>query len=611
MSTLWTKFPLQRLCAGLLTYLAMQVLVLGIPTISGSSEARESLVVDVIVRDGTWVLPLRNGIVPSKPPLYHWLAASLSIVLGGVDEFTVRLNSQLAGALVMVFVALVAYRFALLANPTLGEGYRRRATLGAAAVTSMTYGFYVMANQAMVDMVFALCVWGALASLALASESAWDTRRRISGGAKCAFFLFCALGVLARGPLGGILPVILAVVAGCLSIGLRATIQELLRPSLGWAFMLLPVAWYYFAYRQGGAAFIERQILFENLQRFSGGEHINTERWWFYIPSFLRTTFPWGALMLLLAVWGGRGTKTLSYPTLPWPRRWLPAVLCGVGVTLFSFSSGKRHSYLLPLLPLTAVQVGVEVSRLFELGGESARQSLLRAGRKLLLFNTSAVVLLLGVGAIVSGLDYSFSPPIALALPSLLQVLERFGSIMILLVAAGSLAIRSSHTGVFLTLWLQLISLLTLVTTSGTAIKAHYKGFDEMASEWTRLSDPSDDLVVIKHPFDEYFDPMLFYVRRPVRVVSSELQSFTCRPGAVYLARRQWIDLRRQALELSITRGVVIRERLLASTNDDRRDIVAFRCDEGAGGLDGNGAGSRMKEASLSTRKGYAEMPAT
>jgi hypothetical protein len=43
-------------------------------------EAREAIVVWEIVHSGEWILPLRNGqIVPSKPPLFHWCGAFLSL----------------------------------------------------------------------------------------------------------------------------------------------------------------------------------------------------------------------------------------------------------------------------------------------------------------------------------------------------------------------------------------------------------------------------------------------------------------------------------------------------------------------------------------------------
>src|SRR5690348_421859 len=73
-------------------------------------EAREALVVVAMLDSGNWVLPLRNGNeIPSKPPLYHWLAAITSRAFGQTypDEFTLRFPSALlasAGVFLVYFV---------------------------------------------------------------------------------------------------------------------------------------------------------------------------------------------------------------------------------------------------------------------------------------------------------------------------------------------------------------------------------------------------------------------------------------------------------------------------------------------------------------------------
>src|SRR5205814_2137790 len=72
-------------------------------------EAREGLVVREMLRTGDWILPLWNGsVVPSKPPLFHWLAAGAAALTGaGVTEHTLRVPSiALAGLVVLpVFLA--------------------------------------------------------------------------------------------------------------------------------------------------------------------------------------------------------------------------------------------------------------------------------------------------------------------------------------------------------------------------------------------------------------------------------------------------------------------------------------------------------------------------
>ncbi len=47
---------------------------------------------------GDWLVPTVNGSVfDEKPILYFWMARAAALTLGGVDEFTLRLPTALAG----------------------------------------------------------------------------------------------------------------------------------------------------------------------------------------------------------------------------------------------------------------------------------------------------------------------------------------------------------------------------------------------------------------------------------------------------------------------------------------------------------------------------------
>jgi 4-amino-4-deoxy-L-arabinose transferase-like glycosyltransferase len=85
------------LLAFILIVLAAWIYLL--PPIWNHGEAREGLVVRSIVLDHQWILPFRNGEVPSKPPLFHWVAASLAQIFG-FSDFTIRLASALAAWIV-------------------------------------------------------------------------------------------------------------------------------------------------------------------------------------------------------------------------------------------------------------------------------------------------------------------------------------------------------------------------------------------------------------------------------------------------------------------------------------------------------------------------------
>jgi 4-amino-4-deoxy-L-arabinose transferase-like glycosyltransferase len=589
-----SKFPSTLIALGVFVYIALQAIFVGQAGIGGSSEARESQVVDVILREGNWILPLRNGVIPSKPPLYHWLAAGVSIVAGGVSEFSMRFTSQICCAVVIVLVSLVTFKFASLTRLYQSVDHPRRSALLAAAISSLTYGLYQMGCLAMVDMTFTLTLWSALSAVVLGVRHDPD-RGFYLGRLGCAlFWLFCAFAVLARGPLGVVLPVALVGVAGVCTVGLRRTVLLFLKPSLGWLAFALPLVWYYLAYQIGGEAFVDRQILFENLKRLSGGEHVNSEAWWFYLPSVLRTSAPWGLVLLLFFLKSLRERRTLSYAeSSPLRRalsRWLPGPLLLFAITLLSISSGKRHSYLVPILPLIAVQLGVEISSAFERGGATLRARLLRVGRRTEVWLTTFAMLAFFGISVVLELGILSNPNIRDAYNAIPMIVAWFG---VLIAACGLLAfigVRRGLFGTFASLWFLILVLMTGIVNGGLAVKAHLKGFDDIARTWLQTAARNERLAVFKHPFDEYFDPILFYVRRSVDLLSLDSFSRECNPSTVYAAKRSWLDAHDELFKGDIIRIVTLRERLLARRSDSSRDLVFFRCSALGRGALGKGA---------------------
>jgi len=66
------------------------------------NEARRAVPVTVMHATGDWLLPRLNGeLYLDKPPLFYWLAASISAVAGGVNEWTLRLPSALSATSIL------------------------------------------------------------------------------------------------------------------------------------------------------------------------------------------------------------------------------------------------------------------------------------------------------------------------------------------------------------------------------------------------------------------------------------------------------------------------------------------------------------------------------
>jgi hypothetical protein len=232
----------------------------------------------------------------------------------------------------------------------------------------------------------------------------------------------------------------------------------------------------------------------------------------------------------------------------------------------------------LPLLPFVALQLGVEVSSLLERGGAELRQRLLRVARNVeVTLGSLSIVAFAGLSfAVASG--FVSSNYLNDAYNAASHVLTRMGGVILGISLLSFAVIRRSLNSVCASAWLMMLVVMTTVVAAGASVKGYFKGFDAMSSTWLQTSGKGDELAVLKQPFDEYFDPLLFYVRRPVRLVTLESAPNECRPATVYATKRTWLDAHEQLFPGSIVRVATVRERGNAYKGRADRDIVFFRC---------------------------------
>jgi 4-amino-4-deoxy-L-arabinose transferase-like glycosyltransferase len=578
MSAERAPFPCRTLLIGLTLFLLLQGWFVGLAGLFGSSEARELQVIDIILRTKEWILPLRNGLIPSKPPLYHWIGAIVSYPFGVATEWSGRMVSSLAAAVTLFSVAVVAYRFVSFTRTWHSAEHARRVALLSAGILSLTYGFFQMAGQAMVDMTFCMCTWLAIGSLMLGIRVS-DEGYHVHSCSRMAFWGFCAIAAVARGPLGLLLPCC-AVGIGLLKTGgLFRALKESLTPSLGWLFLILPFAWYYAAYKIGGQAFLDKQLFFENIRRFTGGKNVNVEAWWFYGPSLLRTTFPWGVIVLSMAIHALYSKhRTVAYCTKDRLLPWLPLIIAGVLVACFSLSSGKRHSYMLPLFPLIAIQCAIHVSSLIESGGGRMRRKFEVACKRTEALLSMLLVVIIALVVIALEGSVITKPYLQEVMVAISEHMYRLLPLA-LVVLLGLYSYRSrtleAHAKIC---WGLGLLLMISITSAGIAVKSHLKGFSEMAKVWESTATRDDTFTVIKGPRDEYFDPILFYIRREVEIVEAADQRMLCADRRVYLTRARWLAENKTRFQGEVVEVQRLRERFATITDDTRRELVVFRC---------------------------------
>ncbi|RIL01797.1 MAG: hypothetical protein DCC75_13505, partial [Proteobacteria bacterium] len=230
--------------------------------IGGSTEAREAHVARAIYQSGEFILPLRNGIIPSKPPLYHWLAAGAAHALGSFDELAARLPSLIFGALLVGLVMMRAYSISQ--RYCNGVEPKDTAILAASSLT-LLYGFSSLMLDCRVDMTMAFFVVSALLYL-LGRLEGQQPVTAPSLGQWVVFFSLCGFATLAKGPLGVVLPCLIAVVVLSFSLGFKTVIENCPKAIPGLLiFLSIAVPWYVLAAAKGQESFIGRQLVFENL----------------------------------------------------------------------------------------------------------------------------------------------------------------------------------------------------------------------------------------------------------------------------------------------------------------------------------------------------------
>ena len=156
------------------------------------TEARYAYIGELMIQTGNWITPFIDLGVPfwAKPVLSVWLTAA-SFAAFGINEFAARLPSFVIFILVGWFVFL------------LGSGERDRIFgLAAACVFSSTSGAFYLGGTVMTDPALMLGITLVMASF-WKCVAGKDAPSKLWG---YLFFFGISIGVLAKGPIGAILP---------------------------------------------------------------------------------------------------------------------------------------------------------------------------------------------------------------------------------------------------------------------------------------------------------------------------------------------------------------------------------------------------------------------
>ena len=302
-------------------------------------EPREAVTILDIVSGGGVILPMRAGIeIPSKPLLMHWIAAIISIAAGAVNEWAVRFPS----ALFAIAGVLVCYYY-------VRRLFNERAAFVAALILGTAVEYLQAATAARVDMTLTFFMEVAFFEFLLIGEGL--TRRRTL------LYVALAMAVLTKGPVGLVIPGAVALI--WIAMQWRWSLLRDLSLARGAIIVAILAGWWYVAASIiGGRAFIEKQLIAENVVRFVGAAnfHEGHQHPFYYLEAALAGGFmPWTPIFAIM-IWRALRSPLKAGSRLNYLVIWFAIVLI-----FYSFAHSKRGVYLFSLSPALATMMALYI----------------------------------------------------------------------------------------------------------------------------------------------------------------------------------------------------------------------------------------------------------
>lgn len=310
-------------------------------------EPREAVVALSMLQEKNWILPENNGVeLAFKPPLFHWMIAAISFVTGAVTEYTSRMPSALA----LAVMVLAGYGF-----------YARRRGAKVAflmgLITLTNFEVHRAGTNCRVDMLLS-----ALMVLALYLLYEWG-EKRLKGISWLG--ILCLSGAfLTKGPVGMLLP--------CLVVAVFLWIRGMNFWRIFFSFFgivllscVLPMCWYVAAYQQGGDRFLQL-VLEENVLRLLGKmsyeSHVNPL--YYNFVTVISGYVPY-TLLILVSLFFLKYKRIQSRPREWWTRfrtyirnmddvRLFSLLSIVIVFVFYCIPKSKRSVYLLPVYPFIA-----------------------------------------------------------------------------------------------------------------------------------------------------------------------------------------------------------------------------------------------------------------
>jgi 4-amino-4-deoxy-L-arabinose transferase-like glycosyltransferase len=316
----------------------------------GADEPRYAQVAREMLERHDWITPVLGGHAwLEKPPLYYW-QAMLAYSVFGVTDVAARMPAAVDATLLVIAVYLFFRKF------------RRGVEVDAALITASCAGVIGYARAASMDMALA-----ATFSIGMLGWWAWrESGKRIY---LALFYVFMALGMLAKGPVAPFLAGAVIVLFALATREWRVVLKTLWLPGI-LLFCAIALPWY-FAVQTRNPQFFREFILQHNLARFSSDLYHHRQPFWYYLPIMALALVPWTVFVLAafvesVRIWWAERKSVSADTDLELQFSIFACCWLIVPVAFFSISQSKLPGYILPVVPAGAVLLASYLLQHFE-----------------------------------------------------------------------------------------------------------------------------------------------------------------------------------------------------------------------------------------------------
>ena len=324
--------------------------------LSNPDEGRYTEIPREMVVTGDWTTPRLNGILYFyKPPLFYWLEA-LSIKIGGLYLFTLRVPNALLAIMGCLFTYLTGTKL-----------YSKRTGIFSALVLGTSLLYFGMGQIITMDMAVSVFITGALFCFIVGVKEKPSYKKSLL----CyGFFLFLSLGVLTKGLIGIVIPGLIIFLWLLLCNQWKKCSNFPLWKGF-FLFAILTIPWHLLAAiatpaREGcslfstnptGQGFLWYYLIHEHILRYLNVASADRYHpFWFFFVVLPLGFFPW-IFFLPQAIWKECKKSSGSLFFLLWPT---------VVLLFFSFSKSKLIPYILPAYPALALLTGHYIALLWD-----------------------------------------------------------------------------------------------------------------------------------------------------------------------------------------------------------------------------------------------------